>query len=170
MLSHLAADERAASLAATLGNAGDDLGHRLGLQLAHGNVVKEEQGLSAGCQHVVHAHSHQVDAHGVVFVADLSQAQLGANAVGAGHGNGVFHILSGSQAEQTAESADIANDLRAIGAVHGVLNGVYRTSALLDVYARLGIGNGVVGDPAWHLRSVLGLGGADLNSIGHGFS
>ena len=56
VLGHLAADERAAGLLAALADARHDLGHVLGLELADGHVVQEEQRLGARGQDVVRAH------------------------------------------------------------------------------------------------------------------
>ena len=121
MLRHLAADERAARLLASLADAGDDLGDRLGLELADGHVVEEEQRLGAGCEDVVGAHGHQVDAHRVVLSEHLGDLELGAHAVGAAHEQRVGHVLRRRDGEQAAESADVADDLGTVRLVHDAL-------------------------------------------------
>ena len=68
MLGHLATDQGASCLTAAFANTGNNIGNRLGLKLAHGNVVQEEQRLGARCQNVVHAHGNKVNAHAVVLV------------------------------------------------------------------------------------------------------
>ena len=135
MLGHLAADERAARLTATLADAGDDLGHVLLAQLADGDVVQEEQRLGAARQDVVDAHGHQVDAHGAVLAGQLGNLELRAHAVGAGNQQRLGHVLGRRDAEQAAEAADVADDLRAIRGVHRLLDGVDGARALGGVHA-----------------------------------
>ena len=113
MLCHLAADERAACLA--LRNAADDLLHMLCAQLADGDVIEEEERLGTAGQHVVDAHRDEVDAHRVVLVCHLGEAQLRAHAVGAAHEDRVVHLLKGSGREHPAKAADVADDLGTVG-------------------------------------------------------
>ena len=65
VLGHLAADERAAGLAAALGHALDELLDVVGVELADRDVVEEEQRLGALADEVVDAHGDEVDADGV---------------------------------------------------------------------------------------------------------
>ena len=65
VLGHLAADQRAAGLAAALGHALDELLDVVGVELADGDVVEEEQRLGALAHEVVDAHGDEVDADGV---------------------------------------------------------------------------------------------------------
>ena len=65
VLGHLAADQRAAGLAAALGHALDELLDVVGVELADRDVVEEEQRLGALADEVVDAHGDQVDADGV---------------------------------------------------------------------------------------------------------
>ena len=65
VLGHLAADQRAAGLAAALGDARDELLDVVGVELADGDVVEEEQRLGALADEVVDAHGDEVDADGV---------------------------------------------------------------------------------------------------------
>ena len=67
-LGGLAADQRAAGLFAAEGDALDDFGGGLHVELAAGKVVEEEQRFCALHQNVVDAHADQVDADGVVPV------------------------------------------------------------------------------------------------------
>ncbi len=85
MLSHFATDEGSARHLATIGNAGNDFGNCFALKLSDGDVVKEKQGFGACCEDFVHAHGNQVDTHSVMLASELSQLDLGANAVGAGN-------------------------------------------------------------------------------------
>ena len=78
-----AADQRAARLFATLGDALDDVGGDGHVQLAASEVVEEEQRFGALHQDVVDAHGDQVDADRVMAVQFERQAQFRAHAVGA---------------------------------------------------------------------------------------
>ena len=82
MLGGLAAQQRAAGAPAALGDAFDDRGDALGHDLAHREVVEEEQRLGAGAHDVVGAHRDQVDAHGVEPSGGAGDLELGADAVG----------------------------------------------------------------------------------------
>ena len=84
VLGHLAADQRAAGLPAALGDAGDDRGDQLAVELADRDVVEEEERLGAGHEDVVRAHRDEVDSHRVVLAEQLREHELGAHAVGAG--------------------------------------------------------------------------------------
>ncbi len=110
----LAAHQGATGLQATFGDAAD---HRFGhvhRQLAGGVVVEEEQGLGALHGHVVHAHGDEVDADAVMAAGVDGQAQLGADAVGAGDQHRLAVALR--QAHQRAEAADAGQHLRPHGA------------------------------------------------------
>ena len=66
------------------GDALDDVGGDVDVELAAGEVVEEEQRLGALHQDVVDAHRDEVDADGVVAVERERELELGAHAVGAG--------------------------------------------------------------------------------------
>ena len=93
VLGHLAAHERATRELAAVGHALDNLCHVLGLDVADGNIVQEEQRLGARSQNVVDAHGDQVLAHRLVAIHDLGEHELGAHAVGTADQDRVFHIL-----------------------------------------------------------------------------
>src|SRR6185312_11988505 len=80
-LSSLAADQRAAGLPAALGDAFDDLGTDLRVELAGGEVVEKEQRLGALHDQVVDRHGDQVDADGAVQTGLDRDLDLGADAV-----------------------------------------------------------------------------------------
>ena len=110
VLGHLAADQRAAGLAAAMGHALDELLDVVGVELADRDVVEEEQGLGALADDVVDAHGHQVDADGVEAARGLGDQRLGADAVGGRHEHRVGVAVLGER-EQPAEAADVADDL-----------------------------------------------------------
>jgi hypothetical protein len=115
-LGGFAAEQGAAALAAAIGDALHHLGHGLRAELAGGDVVQEKQGLGAAGDHVVDAHRHQVDAHGVVAAVGLGQLQLGAHPITAGHEQGLAQALR--QSAEATEAAEAAHHLRPSGGVH----------------------------------------------------
>ena len=82
-LGGLAAEQRAAVLAAAVGEPLDDLHGDVGVEPAGGQVVEEEQRLRALHEDVVDAVVDEVDADRVVHAGHERDAQLGADAVGA---------------------------------------------------------------------------------------
>ena len=130
MLGHLAAHERAARELAAVGHTLDDLCHVLGLNVADGNVIQEEQRLGARSQNVVDAHGDQVLAHRLVTVHNLGEHELGAHAVGTADQDRVFHILKRGGREQATEATDTADDLGTVGILNHLLNSVDGAAAL----------------------------------------
>ena len=110
-LGGLAADQRAAGLAAAVGDAGDDFRGGLHVELAGGVIVEEKQGLGALHDEVVHRHGDEVDADAVVAPGLDGDAELGAHAVIGGNQDRVLEA-AGLQVEQPAEAAQ-----RRIGAL-----------------------------------------------------
>jgi hypothetical protein len=84
-LGGLAADQCAARLPASLGDARDDTQGDLYRQVSGCVVVEEEQRLRALHDHVIDAHRNQVDSDAIVPARVDRKSQLGADAVGAGH-------------------------------------------------------------------------------------
>ena len=112
-----AADQRAARLAAALGDAADDRRRLRYVQPAGGEIVQEEQRLGALHDQVVDAHRHQVDADGGVQAGLDRDAQFGADAVRAGNQDRVVKSRR-LRVEQRAEPAEAAQSRR-LGAWHG---------------------------------------------------
>ena len=81
MLSGLAAQQRCTCLHAALSNALDNVRDLFRNNLAHGDVVLEEERLGAAHDEVINTHGNQVDADSVVLIHGLSHGQLGAHAV-----------------------------------------------------------------------------------------
>src|ERR1700730_311461 len=77
----LAAEERAASLAAGRGHAFDDLGEDLWIELAGGQVVEGEHGPRAGGGDVVHAVVDDVDANAAVRGRGYRDLDLGPDPI-----------------------------------------------------------------------------------------
>ena len=76
-----AAEQRAAALLAAVSDALNNLSHGVRAQCARGHVVEKKQRLGAGCDHVVHAHRHQVDPNVVVGLVVLRQFEFGADTI-----------------------------------------------------------------------------------------
>ena len=141
-LGGLAAYQGAASLAAALGDAGDDVSDAGGGVLAAGDVVQEEQGHSAAADDVIDTHGHAVDAHGVVLVHEERQLQLGAHAVGAGHQHGLLHAVQVG-GKHAAKAAQGAHDPGDVGGFHHGLDAAHRLISGGDVHAGSGVGGRV---------------------------
>ena len=138
-LSGLAANEGAAGLFAGVRDALDDSGDLLGVELADGEVVEEEERLSTLDEDVVDAHGNGVLADRVVLVEHEGQAQLRADAVGAGDEHRLL-VLAGIQRKETAEAAEVAEDLRTIRRLDAVLDEFDGVVASIDVDAGILIG------------------------------
>ena len=80
-LRRLAADERTIVFRASAGEAFDDFGENVRLQLAGAEIIEEKQRLRAEHGDVVHAMVHEVRADGVVLVLREGDLELGADAV-----------------------------------------------------------------------------------------
>ena len=113
----LAADQRAAGLPAALGDAADDRRALVGIELAGGEIVEEEQRLGALHDDVVDAHGDEVDADRVVLAGIDGDLQLGADAVIGGDQHRVGEA-GGLEVEQAAEAADLAIGARPARRAH----------------------------------------------------
>ncbi len=142
-LGGLAADQRAAGLLATVGDALDHFGGGRHVELAAGEVVEEEQRLGALHQDVVHAHRDQVDADGVVAVQLESELEFGAHAVGAGYQHRLLVFFG--DLDQAAEAADAAQDFGAHGALGKGFDVLDQLISGVDVDARVAVGQAVGG-------------------------
>src|SRR5690606_13311106 len=80
-LCRLAADEGAACLTATFGDTGDNGGTLVGIELAGGKIVEEQERLGALNNEIVDTHGNQIDAHRVVLARLNGNLELGADAV-----------------------------------------------------------------------------------------
>ena len=101
----LAAEQRAAVLAARRRQPFDDLHGDVGIEPAGGEIVEEEQRLGALDEDVVDAVIDEIDADGVVDAGHERDAQLRADAVGARHQHRVGDGRA-AKPEQAAEGPD----------------------------------------------------------------
>ena len=105
-LRRLAADQRAAGLAAAFGDRRD---HRLGdvvVELPGRVIIEEEQRLGALDDEIVGAHRDEVDADAVMTAALDRELQLGADAVIGGDQQRIA-IARRLEVEKAAESAEL---------------------------------------------------------------
>jgi hypothetical protein len=104
----LAADERAAGLAAALGDAGDDVSGDADVELAGCKVIEEEQRLAPWRPRVVDAHGDEIDADRAVLAGLDGDLELGADAVVGGDQDRIAKPAR-LQIEQAAEAAEVAS-------------------------------------------------------------
>ncbi len=137
--SGFAADQRRAGLKAAGGDAGDDGGADLGVELAGRVIVQEKQRLCALHDQIVDAHCDEVDPDRVVNAALDGDFHLGADAVIGGDEDGVGES-GGLEVEQPAETADFRVCAAPPRRAHQRLDQIDHPRAGVDVDARLRIG------------------------------
>ena len=108
----LAADQRAAGLAAAFGDRRDDRGGDVIVELPGRIIVEEEQRLGALDDEIVDAHRDEVDADPVMPAGLDRQLELGADAVIGGDQQRIF-VAGRLQVEEAAESAELGIGARA---------------------------------------------------------
>jgi hypothetical protein len=131
-----AADQRAAGFPAAFGDARDDRGGGLGIELAAGEIVQKEQRLGALHHEIVDRHRHQVDADAAMQAGLDRDLDLGADAVG---GRDQHRVLEagGLEIEQPAEPADFGVGAGAGGGANHRLDEIDQTVAGIDIDARI---------------------------------
>ncbi len=134
----LPANERAIGLAAARRHARDDACADLGIELAAGKIIEEEQRLSALNDEVVHRHCDEVDADRVVPTGLDGDLELGADAVGGGDQDRVLEARP-REIEQAAEPADLPIRPRPRGSAHQRLDQVDHPGAGVDVDTGVGV-------------------------------
>ena len=139
--SGLAAEQGAAGLAAAFAHAGDHIGGLGHVELAAGEIIEEEEGLGAEHEAVVHAHGHEVDAHGVVLIELEGELELGAHAVGAGDEHRRLHSRDVGT-EEAAEAADVGNDAMRVRAGDHGFDALDQLIAGIDIDTGRGVGVG----------------------------
>src|SRR4030095_2867262 len=85
MLCGFPADQRTSRLPATAGDAAPHGAGYFDIELTANKVVQEKQRLCPLGQDIVHAHSDEIDADGVVNAAHERDLELGSNAVCGGN-------------------------------------------------------------------------------------
>ena len=138
----LAADQRAARLAAAGRDAADDRGTLIGIELAGREIVEEEQRLRALDDEVVDAHGNEIDADRVVIVRVDGDLELRADAVVGGDEHRIGEAR-GLQVEQAAEAADLAVRAWTARRTDSRLDLLDEQVAGIDIDARVAIGQTV---------------------------
>ena len=88
-------------------------------------------------QNIVHAHGHQIDAHGIVFVPVKREFEFGAHAVGTAHEYGVLVFFA--DFNQRAEAAQISQYFGAHGAFGKGFDVFDQAVARVYVHARVAV-------------------------------
>ena len=130
----LAADQRAAGLPAASATPVDHRGADLGIELAAGEIVEEEQRLRALHHEVVDRHGDEIDADRVVPAGLDRDLDLGADAVGGGDQDRIGKA-GALEVEQAAEAADFGVRARPRGRAHQRLDQLHHAVAGIDVDA-----------------------------------
>jgi hypothetical protein len=131
--------ERAAVLAAALGDAGDHRGQHRGVEAPGGHVVEEEQGPRPLHEDVVDAVVHEVAPHRVVHAGQGRHLELRPHAVGRGHEDGLRHPLQVG-GEEAPEGAEVGEHPRRAGGHESVLDAAEGLVLGVDVHARVAVG------------------------------
>ena len=113
MLGRLAADQRAAGIAAAGRHGSDQLGDPFRDHVPDGDVVEEGERLGAAAHDVVGAHRHEVDADRVEPTEGGRDRGLRPDAVGRGDEQRL--AVAGRDAERATEAAEPADDLGPAG-------------------------------------------------------
>ena len=114
-------------------------GADLGLELAAGEIVEEEQRLGALHDEVVDAHRDEIDADRVVASGLDGELDLGADAVGGGDQHRVGEA-GALEVEQPAEAADLGVGAGPRGRAHQRLDQLDHAVAGIDVDAGVRVG------------------------------
>jgi hypothetical protein len=138
----LATHQGTADRTTGLGHTLHQHGGLVGLQLAHGQIVQEEERCGAMTEHIVGVHGHEIRAEALEPAPLQGQQQLGAYAVGAGHQH---WITITRQADQSAKAAHTTQHLGALGGCGKVLDALHQGIGGGDVHACFGIGEGGLG-------------------------
>ncbi|MHC2800765.1 hypothetical protein ACVMII_000511 [Bradyrhizobium diazoefficiens] len=133
-LGGLAADQGTAGFPAAIGDAGDDRGGRLRIELAAGEIVEEEQRLGALHHEVVDAHGDQIDADAAMQAGFDRDLDLGSDAVGGGDQDGIPKT-GRLEVEQAAEAADLGVGAGPRGGAHHRLDQIDQAVARVDIDA-----------------------------------
>src|SRR5690606_20817037 len=134
-LSRFSPDEGAACGAAATGDALDDSGSRLDIQLAGGEVIEERQRLGALHDEIVDAHGDQVYADRVVPADGVGDPELRPDAVRCQDQERIA-IAGAGEIEKAAEAAEAPVSSRASGRARQRLDALYQRIPGIDVDAR----------------------------------
>jgi hypothetical protein len=140
VLGGLAPDQGAAGLHAALGDAAHEGGDPVGVELADGDVVVEEQRLGAGDDEVVDDHRDEVDPDRVEHPEPAGEVDLGADPVGAADEHRLA-VAGEVEREQPPEPADPAEHLGATGPRDNVGEQLHAAVGGVEVDPGVGVGD-----------------------------
>ena len=126
---------------APLDDAGDETFAHAHIEFARRKVVEKKQRFGALDDHIVDAHSHQIDPHGIVALHIDREAKFGADTVGSGHEHGLAIAIE-RHFDQGAESADAAQHFTSHRAPHMRFDSFYEFLAGVNIDSGLAIGYG----------------------------
>ena len=132
-LGRFAADQSATRQLASFGNAAHHGSGGVHIQFAAGEVVQKEKWLGPLDQHIVDAHRHQVDAHGVVHVPLKRQLELGTHAVCAA--DQYRFLVAFGHFKESAKTADASQHPFAHGFLGQGFDALHQRVACNDVDA-----------------------------------
>jgi len=132
----LATDQGTAGFPAAFGNAGHDRRRCFGVEFAAGKIVEKEQRFRALYHEVVDRHRHQVNADAAMQAGLDGDHDLGPDAIGRRHQDGVLETRR-LEVEQATESADFGVRARPGGSADHRLDEVDQTVARIDIDARI---------------------------------
>ena len=142
-LGRLAADQRASGLAATRGDAGDDVPSCGDDELSGGEVVEKEERLRTLDDQVVDAHGDQIDTDAVMPVGGNGDLQFGADSIGGGNQDRIA-IAGSLEVEQRAEPAQARGRATARRCRRQGLDGLDQGRARIDIDAGLAVAAGAI--------------------------
>jgi len=143
-LGGLAADQRAAVVFAGIGNAFNHFLGDLGLQLAGGEIVHEEQRSGALDGDVIDAMIDQVGSDGGVQPHFEGNLQLRSHAIDAGDQDGI-QVLGLVDDEEATKAANFAEHTAGKGFVRQILDALLGAVGAVDIDTGVGVGNSVGG-------------------------
>ena len=138
-----AADQRAAGLAAALGDRRDDRGGDGVVELSGRVIIEEEQRLGALDDEVVGAHRDEIDADAVVTAGVDRQLELGPDAVIGGDQQGIG-VARRLEVEEAAESAELGVGAGPCGRAGERADRLHQRISGVDRHAGIGISQGLL--------------------------
>ncbi len=138
----LAPDQGAAGFPAALGDARDDGGRSIRIELAARKIIQKKQRLSALYHQIIDRHRDQVDADAAVQTGVDGDFHLGSDAVGRSNQDRILETR-GLQVEQAAKPADFGVGSGAGGGANQRLDHVDQPVPGVDIDPCVGVGEAV---------------------------
>jgi len=138
MFGSLTTEERRPCFCARPCNRLDDATISLGGEAAHCQVVRESQWPGADGGEIVDTHRDQVVAEQIELAGSSVQIELGPDAVGAHHDDGIGYV--GGELDAGCESAEPSQYLVGPGCSHRRTDGIHESIRRLQVDAGLSVG------------------------------